>query len=308
MTKQPSWCVGIDWATAAHQVCVIDADGNELGNRSFPHSGSGLAAMADWILERTGPDPANVPVAIEVPHGPVTESLQERGFNMHSINPKQLDRYRDRFSPAGAKDDRRDARVLADALRTDPQALRKVSLPDPLLLELREYSRIAEELTRERTRLGHRMRAQLWRYYPQLLDLSESVTEPWVLDVWQLAPTPELAQGLRKARITRLLRRCRIRRIDAAGVLDILQQPAVRVSPGTTRAALASLTITIERLRLIQRQLADTKSQIDRIAGTLAAETDDAGGEPDGRRDAAILMSLPGVGRMVLSHAAVRGS
>ena len=153
MTKQPSWCVGIDWATAAHQVCVIDADGNELGNRSFPHSGSGLAAMADWILERTGPDPANVPVAIEVPHGPVTESLQERGFNMHSINPKQLDRYRDRFSPAGAKDDRRDARVLADALRTDPQALRKVSLPDPLLLELREYSRIAEELTRERTRL-----------------------------------------------------------------------------------------------------------------------------------------------------------
>ena len=78
------------------------------------------------------------------------------------------------------------------------------------------------------------------------------------------------------------------------------------VAPGTTRAALASLTITIERLRLVQRQLADTKGQIDRIAGTLAAETDDAGGEPDGRRDAAILMSLPGVGRMVLSRAAVR--
>ena len=49
------------------------------------------------------------------------------------------------------------------------------------------------------------MRARLWRYYPQLLDLSESVTEPWVLDVWQLAPTPELAHQLRKARITRLL-------------------------------------------------------------------------------------------------------
>ena len=32
------------------------------------------------------------------------------------------------------KDDRRGARVLADALRTDPQAFRSVSLPDPLLL------------------------------------------------------------------------------------------------------------------------------------------------------------------------------
>ena len=39
----------------------------------------------------------------------------DRGFAVYSINPKQLDRFRDRFSPAGAKDDSRDARVLADA-------------------------------------------------------------------------------------------------------------------------------------------------------------------------------------------------
>ena len=43
----------------------------------------------------------------------------ERSFAVHSINPKQLDRSRDRHSPAGAKDDRRDARVLASALRND---------------------------------------------------------------------------------------------------------------------------------------------------------------------------------------------
>ena len=35
--------------------------------------------------------------------------------NFHSINPKQLDRFRDRLSPAGARDARRDARrVLVD--------------------------------------------------------------------------------------------------------------------------------------------------------------------------------------------------
>ncbi len=79
MTRvQPSWCVGIDWATAAHQVCVMgrapDADGNELGNRSFPRCtpDPGWRPMADWIIKLTGPDPANVPVAIEVPHGPGT--------------------------------------------------------------------------------------------------------------------------------------------------------------------------------------------------------------------------------------------
>ena len=92
------------------------------------------------------------------------ESLLEHGFAVHSINPKQLDRFRDRFSPAGAKDDRRDARVLASALRTDPHCLRRLEPTDPAIVELREWSRLSEELTRERVRLANRMRQQLWRY------------------------------------------------------------------------------------------------------------------------------------------------
>jgi hypothetical protein len=42
-----------------------------------------------------------VAVGIEVPHGPVVDSLIDRGFVVHAINPKQLDRLRDRFSVAG---------------------------------------------------------------------------------------------------------------------------------------------------------------------------------------------------------------
>lgn len=53
------------------------------------------------------------------PRGAVVETLAEHGFAVFAINPKQLDRFRDRYSPAGAKDDSRDAFVLADSLRTD---------------------------------------------------------------------------------------------------------------------------------------------------------------------------------------------
>jgi hypothetical protein len=52
--------------------------------------------------------------------------LLDRGFIVHSINPKQLDRLRDRFSVAGAKDDRRDAYVAADGLRTDRHLFRRL--------------------------------------------------------------------------------------------------------------------------------------------------------------------------------------
>ena len=110
-------------------MCVLDVAGNVLGEREFEHGGAGLSQIADRLLSFAAGDEGEVSVAIETPRGPVVESLMERGFAAHSINPKQLDRFRDRFSPAGAKDDRRDARVLASALRTDPHCLRRLE-PD----------------------------------------------------------------------------------------------------------------------------------------------------------------------------------
>ena len=79
------------------------------GEREFPHSGEGLAELGDWLLSMASVA-STVAVAIEVPHGPVVDALIDRGFVVYAINPKQLDRLRDRFSVAGAKDDRRAGR------------------------------------------------------------------------------------------------------------------------------------------------------------------------------------------------------
>jgi transposase len=167
-----SWFAAVDRGSAQHQACVLDRGGAVVGERAFPHGGAGLAALCDWLVSIAG-DAGAVAVAIEVPHGPVVDALLDRGFAVHAINPKQLDRLRDRFSVAGAKDDRRDARVAAAGLRTDRHLFRRVAAGDPAVVELREWSRLAEELQQERVRLGNRVRQQLWRYYPQLLELSD---------------------------------------------------------------------------------------------------------------------------------------
>ena len=112
--------------------------------------------MADWLLSVAAGEADAVGVVIEVPRGPVVESLIERGFGVHSINPKQLDRFRDRISPAGAKDDRRDAWVLAGALQSDAHCFRRLEPTDPAIVELREWSRLNEDLTQERVRLANR--------------------------------------------------------------------------------------------------------------------------------------------------------
>ena len=181
------WFAGVDWGSQQHQACMLDAAGKVVGERVFPHGGAGLAALCGWLASMAD-DPGSVAVAIEVPHGPVVDALLDRGFAVHAINPKQLDRLRDRFSVAGAKDDRRDARVAAAGLRTDRHLFRPVAVSDPAVIELREWSRLAEELQQERVRLANRVRQQLWRYYPQLLELADDVAAEWVLELWSMAP------------------------------------------------------------------------------------------------------------------------
>ncbi len=102
MEQHRNWFVGVDWASETHHVCVLDAHGDKLGERGFTHGGAGLAEMAAWILGLTKTAAEAVHVAIEVPHGPVVESLIERGFAVHAINPKQLDRFRDRGGAGSA--------------------------------------------------------------------------------------------------------------------------------------------------------------------------------------------------------------
>jgi transposase len=240
-------------------------------------------------------------VAIETPHGPVVETLLERGFGVHAINPKQLDRFRDRYTVAGAKDDRRDARVLADALRTDPHCLRRLSVADPQLIELREWSRMAEELQQERTRLANRIRQQLWRYYPQVLELGDHIATDWLLDLWHLAPTPAAAARLRSTSVSRKLTKHRIRRLTAGETLAILRQPAITVAPGTAEAAVvAHIRMLAARVRLVNCQLKETSRQLDELCEQIASPGQEA--HPDARPgDAAVLRSLPGVGRMVLA-------
>jgi transposase len=296
---QPNWFVGVDWASQTHHVVLIDSSGHKVAERSFAHGGQGMSDLAAWIAKHTGEPPAAVPVAIEVPHGPVVEGLMERGFPVHSINPKQLDRFRDRFSPAGAKDDSRDAEVLASALRTDPRCLRRLERLDPVVVELREWSRIAEDLRHDRNRLGNRVRELLWRYYPQMLDLTDDVTAPWFLELWALVPTPDKAARIRESTVGRLLKKHRIRRFSAAEAIDRLRTPALQVAPGTVSAATGHLESVAKRLQLVNREIAAADDRLDRLTARLATAGETEPGQASEQHDVSILRTLPGVGRIV---------
>ncbi|MEQ9497739.1 MAG: transposase [Deltaproteobacteria bacterium] len=121
--------LGIDWGSKCHAVCV-DAHGEVVLEEEVAHRGADVLAFVERLFDVVGGDAARVSAAMEAPHGVMVEVLLERGVDCYSINPKQLDRFRDRHSVAGAKDDRLDALVLASSLQTDQALFRAISLPD----------------------------------------------------------------------------------------------------------------------------------------------------------------------------------
>jgi transposase len=151
------------------------------------------------------------------------------------------------------------------------------------------------------------MREQLWRYFPAMLELEDDVSAEWFLDLWELVPTPEKARRIREPSVAKLLKSRRIRRLDATEVLTALQGPAVSVAPGTVEAASAHIRSLIPRLRLVNRQIKEAHAELDRLCGKLAEPAEEEPGQTAEQRDAAILASLPGNGRIVLATLLAEG-
>ena len=289
------WFVGIDWGSQRHQVCVLDRDRRRVGERAIDHDGASLAQLAAWLWTLSAGQPQRVAVAIEVPRGAIVEGLLERAFHVFALNPKQLDRFRDRHSVAGAKDDRRDAFVLADSVRTDQPSFRRLQLDEPQLLRLRELSRAEETLLEDFRRSANRLQDQLHRFYPQMLQLCSAADASWLWDLIDLAPTPAHAALLSEEQVQRVLKAHRIRRVTAQEVLTCLQAPALPVAPGAAEAAQAHCAFLLPCLRVLAEQLQACSQQVSALLRTLAEEP----GESEGPSDVAIVLSLPGVGRKI---------
>jgi len=309
------WFVGIDWGTAEHTVNVADASGQLVDERTIEHTSVGLGRFVDWLTQLAGAEMQSVAVAIEVPRGAVVELLLERGAAVFAVNPKQLDRFRDRFSPAGAKDDRLDAKVLCSALRTDRQYFRRLALDEPLVIRVRELRRASDVLQKEFMALTNRLRELVHRIGPQWLSLSTNADDPWFWAFLEVAATPALGRPMRRKTLQRVLDTYRIRRVTVEDVFTVLEGPPLTVAPGTVEAVTSHIQLLLRRVQLVyeQRQLCDREletvlaelSTTDELPPPNPGDSGTSTRTPNtlasGPKDVTILRSLPGAGIFVTS-------
>ena len=277
--------VGHDWAEDHHDIVVLDDAGERLASARLVEGVEGVTGFHSLVAERVA-EPDEVVIGTETDRGLFVGALVAAGYQVFAVNPKAVDRYRDRHRMAGGKSDAADAKVLADLVRTDRHLHRRVAADSVVAEALKVLTRAHKDLIWQRQSQVNQLRSALREYYPGVLEaFGTDLAHPDALAVLVLAPTPEQGVGLSQARIASALRRAgRQRNVEVRATTIRAALGAVQLSAPTmvsdaygaaTRAAVAVLVALNEQVAAIEMELAQRFEQ---------------------HPDAEIYRSLPGLG------------
>lgn len=198
--KVTSTFAGIDWSWQHHALCIVDGDGHRIEEATVAHSKPGLAKITALLrghhVERVG---------IERSDGPVVEHLIRDGFEVIVISPRQVKSLRARYGSAGNKDDRFDAFVLADALRTDPHRWAVIRPDSDATTALRALVRARQDLVGHRIAVHNQLLATLQHHFPGAIGLFHQLDIPISLAFLQRFPSEAKAAWLSPTRLSHWL-------------------------------------------------------------------------------------------------------
>ncbi len=271
---------GVDWARDDHALSILDSRGREVYRCSVEHTAAGLRELVK-SLDRHGVGE----VAIERPDGPVVDTLLAAGLTVVVISPNQVKNLRGRYGSAGNKDDRFDAYVLADTLRTDRARLRPLVPDTEPTIALRRACRARKDLVKHRVAAANQLRAHLRNVFPGAVGLFKDLDSAISLAFLTRFDTQDRADWLTPQRLSDWLAKQ-----GYSGKVDptVLHQRLTATPRGATgqhATSQAHLTKAyVALLRTLLEQIKDVSTHIDRLL--------------DAHTDAHIFTSLPRSGRV----------
>lgn len=240
-TPTSSCHAGIDWSWQHHAVCVVDDDGCRLAEVTVAHSKPGLAKVTA-LLRHHGV----ARVGIERGDGPVVEHLIRDGFEVVVISARQVKSLRARYGSAGNKDDRFDAFVLADALRTDAGRWAIVQPDTDETIALRMLVRARQDLVGHRIAVHNQLLAVLQHNFPGAIGLFSQLDIPISLTFLRRFPSEAKAAWLSEIRLAHWLKaNSYFGRKPAADLIDHLRIAATGRVDGAAGQASELIVLTL---------------------------------------------------------------
>jgi transposase len=255
--------VGIDWADAKHDLCLLDCASGKRESDVVKHSAETLDHWADSLRRRYPGQ--KVAVCLEQARGPLIYALLKYDFlTLYPVNPKTLAKFREAFTPSRAKDDPGDAAYLADLLALHRDKLRPWLPDDEKTRTLQYLVEHRRRLVGDRTRISNRLTSLLKDYFPQVLDWFPDLRTKLVIDFLLRWPSLGSLKKVHKTTLERFFRQhqsvrrqvleSRIEQIKSSAPL-VTDKAVIAASVLMTRALSAQLKAVIEAVTEFDRQI-----------------------------------------------------
>jgi transposase len=276
--------IGLDWGAQRHAIALQAMNSATVESVQLDHTPEAIAAWLATLAHRFGGE--KIGVAIETSRGAIVHALLEAPFIvLYPINPRSLCRFREAFSPNGAKDDAPDARLLLTLLAKHRAQLTAWTPDDADTRALRRLVQHRRTLIDWRTQLTQQLQAILREYFPLALHVTgDDLSAPLAVAFLLRWPTLAALQRARPATVRSFYTTHHSR--SAARIVARLEAIATAVPLTTDPAIIEPSAHLAQALAHQLRALGPSLTQLEAtIAEAFAAHP-----------DAALFHAVPGAG------------
>jgi transposase len=196
--------VGIDWADKKHDFCLQASGSSRREAGVVMHTPEAIVEWASSLRSRfQGP----IAVCLEISKGPLINALQRYDFFViFPLNPAMLAKYREAFTPSGAKDDPSDAALALELLMSHRDKLKVLKVQSPAMRMLARLVEDRRMLVGDKTRITNRLGKTLKEYFPQALHWFERRDTMVFCDFLSRWPTLKHAKRARSSTLQSFFR------------------------------------------------------------------------------------------------------
>lgn len=273
--------VGIDWADDHHDIAITDDSAKTLDQFRIDHSCDGFALLHSHIANHQT-SPSLVLIAIETSRGLLVHELLQKGYTVYAINPKAVNRYKDRHVLSKAKSDALDALSLGNILRTDRHMFRPIK---PLPEDYRLLDRLCVDLRKvvdEKSRIINQVISCLKEFYPKALE-TFTLSSQIFIDFLKAFPDQRALNVCTKKAFLAFIKKHRYPYPAKANELwKTIQSPTLHPDKVIARSGRLRLEMLLGQLETLKLHITHYEQEIQEILDNLPEATS--------------VKSLPGVG------------
>jgi len=246
--------LGIDIGKFNHAAALMDQQGKVIASlSSFPNTRRGFTQLRQLIKSNL-PQQEQLRIGMEAtgPYWtPLSAWLKTHGWTPVILNPIKTASLRN-YGIRGAKTDNIDSVLIANTLRIEGEQPQACS--PKLSEELRQFTRLRADMTKDRTRLALRLTSLMDRLFPELLSSFSKTLSPSCLALLSVAPTPSKVLALGEEKLSALLHKASGGKVKTTQARDIMDKAAESVGV-PSQAMEESVALLLAQISLINSQL-----------------------------------------------------